>query len=570
MENSYITTCDLDKPHFRLASRKMDIYPGDKLVARSVRMIIGRIPMLFIPRFTQDLRDKKPVVTLTPGYDKEWGAFLLSRWHYYLNESFKGDFRLDAREKKDIAWGIDLDYKTPNTGSGKIRTYYMNERSITSDRFYQKRPSPTIEKERFKVEWRHKWDIDDNTNAIAQYYKLSDSTIAKDYFENEYEEDYSPDTFFLLTRILPSGVLSFNVDARVNRFESAVERLPELRYDLTNKQLGNTGLYLRNQTSYANLTNKAASPSEVRQNTMRVDTDNALSYPMKIGFIEMTPFVGGRNTYYSKTNDPEKYGSIRGIFRTGASLSTRFYKIFDTEVERFGLDIHRLRHIVSPSVSYEFASEPTLAAGQIDSFDGIDGLDNIHNLHFSLENKLQTKRDNKTVELLRAVIGTDFHLKEHPAKGGFGTIKTDIDFKPVNWITFYFDSQYDTQEEYLTTANFDIYINGGEKWSANIEKRWNREVDDQLVTEFNYKINPKWDFRTYTRFDLRNGILKEQEYTLTRDLHCWEMDINFNETREQGNEIWVVFTLKAFPDLAIDFGTSYNKRKRGSQSSEGD
>ena len=48
------------------------------------------------------------------------------------------------------------------------------------------------------------------------------------------------------------------------------------------------------------------------------------------------------------------------------------------------------------------------------------------------------------------------------------------------------------------------------------------------------------------------------------------MDINFNEKRKFGNEIWVVFTLKAFPDMMIDFGTSFNKRKAGSQSSEGD
>jgi len=35
MEDNYITTCDLDKPHYRLTSKKMDIYPGDKLVARA-------------------------------------------------------------------------------------------------------------------------------------------------------------------------------------------------------------------------------------------------------------------------------------------------------------------------------------------------------------------------------------------------------------------------------------------------------------------------------------------------------------------------------------------------------
>ena len=570
MENNYVTTCDLDKPHYRMTSKKMDMYPGEKLIARSVRMLIGKIPLLYLPRFTQDLRNKKPKVLFTPGYDKEWGMFLLSQWLYQFNENFKGVIRLDAREKKDVAWGIDVDYDTLKYGVGKIRTYYMNERSITSKRFWQERPSPTIEKERFRVEWRHKWEIDKKTTATMQYYRMSDATLVKDYFDNEYEEDSSANTFFLLTRTLPSGTLSFRTDARVNRFTSAVERLPEVRYDLSNKALWGTGLYLKNRTSYSNLTRKVASPSETRQNTMRVDSDSELSYPMKVGFLEMTPFVGGRNTYYSKANDPEKYNSIRGIFRTGANVSTRFYKVFDVDVDRYGLDINRLRHIIRPSVSYEFMSEPTLAASQLDYFDGVDSLDNAHHLTFSIENKLQTKRNDKTVELLRAIISTDFKLKEDPAKGGFGTVSADIDFRPVDWVTFYFDSTYDTQEEYLTTANFDMYINGGGKWTANIGKRWNRAVDDQLTTELTYKFNPKWGLRTYTRFDLRNGILKEQEYALTRDLHCWTMDINFNEKRKFGNEIWVVFTLKAFPDMVIDFGTSFNKRKAGSQSSEGD
>ena len=570
MENNYVTTCDLDKPHYRMTSKKMDMYPGEKLIARSVRMLIGKIPLLYLPRFTQNLSEKKPKVLFTPGYDKDWGMFVLSKWRYYFNENFKGIIRLDARERKDIAWGIDLDYKTPKTGSGRIRTYYMNERNITSDRFWEERPSPTIEKERFKVEWRHKWDIDNKTQAIAQYYKLSDSGLLKDYFEREDDEDASPNTFFLLTRNTSSGVLSFRTDARVNRFESAVERLPEVSYTLSNKSLWNTGFYLRNSTTYSNLTNKAASPSEVRQNTMRVDTNSILSYPMKIGFIELTPFVGGRNTYYSKTNDPEKYNSVRGIFETGASLSTRFYRVFNVEVDRYGLDINRLRHIILPSVSYSFMSEPTLSSAQLDSFDSIDSLDNAHSIQFSIENKLQTKRNNKTVELLRAIISTPFRLKEHPAKGGFSTISTDIDFRPVDWATFYFDSTYNTQEEYLTTANFDLYVNGGDKWSAGIGKRWSREVDDQLTTSFSYKVNPKWRIQTYNRFDLRSGILKEQEFSVTRDLHCWTMDINFNEKRNEGNEIWIVFTLKAFPDMAIDFGTSFNKRKAGSQSSGGD
>jgi len=570
MEDNYVTTCDLDKPHYRLTSKKMDIYPGDKLVARSIRMLVGNLPMLYLPKMTQDLTSKEPRVTFTPGYTNDWGMFLLSDWRYKINENIKGIIHVDAREKKDIAWGIDVNYIVPKGGDGQVRTYYMNERNITSDRFYQERPSPTIEKERYGIEWRHKWEMDNKTNAILQYVKLSDSSFLKDYFERVHKEDSSPSTYFLLTRILPRGSVSFRTDIRVNRFESKIERLPEIRYDLGNQPLFDSGFYLRNTTIYSNFTNKTASPSEVRQSTMRVDMDSAISYPMKIGFIELNPFVGGRNTYYSKTKDPDKYGTIRGIFNTGASLSTRFYKVFDTKVQRFGLNINRLRHIITPSANYKFSSKPTRTSDQLDSFDEIDNLDIEHTINFSIENKLQTKRNNKTVELLRAIISTDFRLKEHQSKGGFDQIKTDIDFRPVDWITFYFDSNYDTRRDHLTTANFDMYINGGEKWSVNVGKRWNREVDDQLTADFNYKFNPKWAFRAYTRFDLRNGILKEQEYAVVRDLHAWTMDLNFNETREEGNEIWIVFTLKAFPEMIIDFGTSFNKRKAGSQSSEGD
>lgn len=571
MRDGYLTTCDHDVPHYRLISKTISIFPRDKIIARHVRMKVGNVPILYIPKFSQDLTGKKPRVTFTPGYNKEWGMFLLTAWRYQLNDNLKGSIHLDAREKKDIASGFDVKYQTSGMGEGIAKTYYMNERSIASKHFYQKRPSPTIERERFKAEWRHKWDMDEKTNAIWQYYKMSDSTILKDYFEREFDKDISPTTFFQLTRTLPEGALNFRTDARVNRFESMVERLPELRYDLSSLEIGDTGFYWRDTTMYSNLTKKTASPSEDRLETMRVDTDNELSYPMKIGFVEFKPFVGGEHTYYSKTKDRDEYGSLRGIFRTGASLSTKFFRIFDVEMQEWGLDIHRLRHIITPSVAYTYDHGPTIPSSHLDSFDGIDSKDLSHKIDFSFENKLQTKRGGNAVELLRAVIGTDFRLKEDPSGGGgFNLINTNIDFRPQDYLTFYFDSSYDTRKEYLTTANFDMDINAGKKWSANIGKRWNREVDDQVTTEFVYTFNPKWAIKAYNRFDLRNGLHKEQQYTLTRDLHEWTMDINFDETRSQGTEIWIVFTLKAFPDLMLDLGTSFNKRKAGSQSSEGD
>jgi hypothetical protein len=91
-------------------------------------------------------------------------------------------------------------------------------------------------------------------------------------------------------------------------------------------------------------------------------------------------------------------------------------------------------------------------------------------------------------------------------------------------------------------------------------------VDDQLTTEAGYRLNQKWAVRSYNRYDLDSGTLKEQEYTLSRDLHSWVMDINYNQTRGSGTEIWLVFTLKDFPDLGLDFGSRFNRRKLGAYS----
>ncbi len=570
MRDTKLTTCDLDKPHFVLTPKKVDILTGQKMVATGSKFVLGNIPLIYIPQFTQRLDHKKPVFLLTPGFTKEWGATLLTQYNFYINEYLEGALHLDLREKRGVAEGADLVYKTPWMGSGSIKTYYMNERKIQTKRFYQtgeQYPKP-IYRERFRAEWRHKWDIDEQTNAILQYSKLSDPDILKDYFKREYDKDSSPQTFFLLTRQLNPGTLSFRADGRVNNFVETIERLPEIRYDLSSQKIGDTRFYYKNTTTYTNFAHKFPAPTELRLETQRVDSNHELAYQTKVGIFEFRPYVGEEGTYYSKTKSVDEYSVLRGIFRTGAGLSTKFYKIMDVDTELFGVPIHRLRHIITPSVSYNYVHDPSIPASKLDTFDSIDSLAKSDAVTLGLENKLQTKRDSKVVDLARLLITSDFLLKDDPAGGGFSLVKSEMDVKPFDWLTLYSDSEYNAKLEHLDTANFDFYINGAnDKWSLGLGKRFNRAVDDQITTQFNYKINPLWRFKIYDRFDIEHGEQKEQNYTLTRDLHCWEMDINFSEIRGQGSEILLVFRLKAFPEMTtIDVGSSFNRRKAGSQS----
>jgi hypothetical protein len=568
MQDGYLTTCDHDIPHFRLQSSSIDIEPGKQAQARRVKMFVGPVPLMYLPRYTQSLADRHPRYSLTPGYSKDWGFYALQAWRYDFNEKIKGVFHADFRDRKGAGVGADLDYTTDHFGDGMVRTYYINEYDIGDSHIWDHGPDrpKAIYHKRYKDQWRHRWDIDDKTSASWQYYKLSDPSFLKDYFKHENRIDPDPKTYFSLTRVLPAGTLGFNTQFRVNRYNTEIERLPEVSYNLSNQPIGQSGFFFRNSTLYSNLVKKFAVPSEVNLETKRLDTQNEISYPTKVGFVEFRPFVGGQNTYYSRTISHEDYNTVRGQFRTGADLSTKFSKVYDVHGKPFGIEINRLRHIITPSIGYLYAHDPTIASSQLDQYDAIDTLERSHSIGLALENKLQTKRNGQPVDLARLVLESPFLLKEDPGKGGFGNVTTKLELKPSDWLSFSGDTTYDTHEDHLQSVNYDMYISNDLRgWYFNMGERYSRDVDNQITAEWGYTINPLWKFKIYDRFDINDGgQQKEQQYTLTRDLHEWEMDLNFNHTRGEGSGIMVIFRLKAFPSLALDASTSFNKRKAGS------
>jgi len=88
-----------------------------------------------------------------------------------------------------------------------------------------------------------------------------------------------------------------------------------------------------------------------------------------------------------------------------------------------------------------------------------------------------------------------------------------------------------------------------------------------MTTELRYKINSKWKFKIYDRFIVDKGTVKGEDYAFTRDLHEWEMDVEYRQERGAGSSFFVVFRLKAFPNMGLNlFSDNYHQRKAGSQS----
>ncbi len=598
-KNGYFTTCDKKFPHYRISARRMDIYPGDMVKAYHVLYLLGNVPLLYLPTYTQNLQDKMLHVQVQPGKDKIWGLYVLTAWRYYLNENAKGRIHLDYREKKDLATGVDLFYNSDKFGKGAFREYYMKERNITDNHIWErlyKEHDSTMEKERFRIQWRHNWDIDDNTKIIAEYNKEKDIDFLKDYFLREYEKTGNGSTYFLFSRALPTYNFSFYTQKRVNRFNTELEKLPELKFDIPSQRVldilgfkqveenkltqgdlqeaesiveeDKPQLYFNSENTFSNLFNRPASPTDILTAERRFDMYNKLSLPHKVFFIETTPYVAQRETYFSKDNYSDS-DVIRSKFYSGVDMSTKFYRLFEVDSNFLGIEIHRLRHIITPTANYSYSHKPSMPSSKLLIDDGLGNRENQFSL--GIENKLQTKRNKTTVDFVRFLATAPYLFKPKTNESGhLDDIALDLETLPYNWLHLDSDSVYSPRSDYFKSVNLDIKADGGDDWSFGLGTRYQRKVSRETTLEGAYRLSPKLKLRAYERIQhdaLKHGIM-EQDYTVWLDLHCWVLQINYNVRRRYGETLWFSFILKAFPEQAIvDYSTNYHNPKAGSQSS---
>lgn len=601
LRRGYFSTCDLKKPHYRIWAKKLLIYPGDRVIAKNAYFYLGEVPVFYLPQYVHLLHDDRPRVTVIPGKEKDWGYFILSAWRYYLNEGAKGRIHFDFREKRDLAIGFDLfyepkdfgeDWKDIDLGTGSLKVYYMHERKINRSHLWTLPPyDATKERERFRIQWRHEWEIDPYTEAIWQYNRFRDKTFMKDYFyRDEYEKDRDPDTYLLVTHARPGYNLSLLERKRVNRYRDVIERQPEIKFNINSHPILDNYFdrkskniytdrvvdpYFLSETTFSNLVHKRPD-SDLDDDVVRFDTYNKLSFPKRFFYISLDPYVAIRETAYSKDVNGDSIDP-RAVFYYGIDTSAKFFRIFNFDTNFLNLDINDLRHIVTPSVNYAFINDPTIPPSKFLQFDGIDSQVGSETITFSLENKLQTKRDNKTVDLLRFITNTSYDLYNTDGSR-FSNVKYDLEIIPNSNSRIELDSEYDTQEYVFRNLNVDVIAHSqgskyqdveifGDDWSYGAGYRYERKGSKQLTTQVEYRLNSKWKFEAYERFELARGKdLREQEYTLFRDLHCWVLQLTYNVTREYGEAVWLVFKLKAFPEMGVEFENSYHQPKFGSQS----
>ena len=598
IERGYITTCDLDKPHYRIQAKQVRIYTDDKVIAKHILFFVGSVPIMYLPYWVQPLKDRSSGITTMVGHDSEWGYYALNSMKFDYSQIFKGRFRADYRSKNGLAFGVDDNYTFSGLGDGAVKFYYADE-----DNDYLSYKPEGRNDGKYRLQVRHKWQVMDDTLFTLELNKVRDDNFMKYYFEKEWEEQGQPDNYLSFITTKEDYTTTFLARVRMDKYYDVVQRLPEYSIDVPQYNIKYTGgsspLYYNMRSAFVYLDrafrdNSSIGPMQKDLDVIRLDTYNRLNYPVKLfKSLNTTPYAGVRQTFYSR-NALGRTNIVRGVFSAGVDNSIKFYKIYDVNTNALDLNINKLRHIVTPLVNFYYTHQPTVSNETLMQFDEIDAIKEQNGIYLSVENKLQTKRDGVSVDLVDFILSTDYQFKLKQdvfptfkntdyKRRKFTSVDMQLELTPYPWLYALSKMRINTYRELPESASID-FVGGkeadrslafGYRWEHSFDPAiaadpdTNGNIVNYLTTDLIYRINEFWKARIYWRANLNKGYLDEQEYTIYRDLHCWTLEFTYDIRPYQDNKtitdqiFWFALRLKAFPDQPLGIRRSYSRTRVG-------
>ena len=280
------------------------------------------------------------------------------------------------------------------------------------------------------------------------------------------------------------------------------------------------------------------------------------------------------------------------MFDAGVEASFKVSREWN-DVQSRSLGFDGLRHVFQPFTDLSFVRSST-DPSRILQFDRLNPstqrppldfpkfatLDTIPDWsiwRFGFRNRLQTRRDDRTIDWLSMETYVDYNLERpvfpgFPAEQAFSNVINNINWNPLPWIGVNCDFQLPLLNSGFTQINTGATFRLSEDLSFRVSHRYlnNNKFfapGSNLRVDAYYRINDNWAFGIREEYEFMNaptqGVksgLEVQEYQIHRDLSSWVASLGLL-VRRNVNTITVkditdtavvlTFTLKDLPSLAL-------------------
>jgi LPS-assembly protein len=310
----------------------------------------------------------------------------------------------------------------------------------------------------------------------------------------------------------------------------------------------------------------------------RFHTYHEFSLPLNLGgWLSLVPEVGiGYSRYWNVAGPSDSVN--RTYFQAGAEASVKFSKDFGEYQDRvLGLD--GLVHVLQPYARWSLVStddlDPTFPeidrlsfstrprTLDVGRFTAIDDIRDWNIVRVGARNRLLTHRDGQSYEWLYLDTYMDAYGQDPEANRNISNLYNDIRWRPLPWLSVDLETQipvvndssgfseFAARLRFQPNENFEISI-GNRLLNNHPVLTDSNRIDLRAYT----RLNERWGIGMFQLWELDDGTLEVQQYTLHRDLGNWVagMGVTHRDNRVS-DEYGVVFslTLKDFPAVSLPF-----------------
>ena len=125
------TSCREQNPTWRLSADEIRVKSGDRMTAWGVWLYTGRVPVFYLPYFSQSLNDPRPPIEIKPGYTQALGAYVRTAYNFYMGQGQFGTLRYDWMDKLGNGYGAGEHYTVPG-GGGSVAAYAVVDKYVSS------------------------------------------------------------------------------------------------------------------------------------------------------------------------------------------------------------------------------------------------------------------------------------------------------------------------------------------------------------------------------------------------------------------------------------------------------
>lgn len=548
IESAIITPCTQITPCWSMKVHRGHFVPGDYVSMTSIFMRIMDIPVLYIPFFYLPLDSEtgRTAGFLFPSFGSSslYGSTITESFFLPISRSVDTTLSATYYSEKGLGLGLEGRYLFDAYSGGIVNMTYIKE-TDTDD-------------VRYAFNGTHRQDI------FGWKFVFNGRMTSDISYDQQYDSDISNMTSIsnnYLNASLSRKIGPVSLDLLTNYTEYIISgqtttiyaKLPSVGVTIKQLKLFDSPVYFSLDADYTNL-----------QKTLS-------SFESKYQRLDLQPMIGANITglswltlnpklLYRFTNYTDSIGLSDGLL-TGEPVSREymqfdlkmtgpvFYKIYFTP--DFGY-ADKIKHVIEPSISYSYVSEPS-NADRIIYFDGIDYVLPVNEFKLTLTNRLiANQRISEQVFKTREVLAwalTQYISLDPEIKTSYGSqynrfingeittlspLVSALTFKPADWLSLTNKLEYDHYTNSIASSNIIFALNTPEivsniQWTKTSALEEGRIGSNLLTASGKFRfLDHTFDLYYKFSYDIENDTLWQGSTSLRYNHQCFSLILSYD------------------------------------------